>query len=48
MAASGAGSGLPRSTGSGPTPLEIDDSFEDVALLLEAEQRQQERSWWAR
>jgi len=37
--------------GSGrPAALEIDDSldeFEDI-LLLEAEQRQQQRSWWAR
>ncbi|PRW33949.1 ABC transporter isoform A [Chlorella sorokiniana] len=48
MAASGAGPGLPPSTGSGPAPLEIEDDFEDVSLLLEAEQRQQERGWWAR
>jgi hypothetical protein len=30
--------------------LEIDESeeFEDITLLLEAEQRQQRGSWWAR
>lgn len=43
-----AASALPHSTGSGRVPLEIDEDFEDIALVLEAEQRQQQRSWWAR
>lgn len=47
MAATGADPALPRSSGSGPAALEIDE-FEDVALLLEAEQRQQQRGWWSR
>ena len=41
-----AASGLPASR---PAALEIEDEdFEDVTLLLEAEERQQRRSWWAR
>ncbi|KAL4446696.1 hypothetical protein ABPG77_007940 [Micractinium sp. CCAP 211/92] len=37
------------SGGARPAVLEIDEEeFEDITLLLEAEQRQQRRSWWAR
>ncbi len=37
------------SGGARPAALEIDEEeFEDITLLLEAEQRQQRRSWWAR
>lgn len=36
--------------GRGAVALEIDESeeFEDITVLLEAEQRQLQHSWWAR
>ena len=47
----GAASGGAAATATrGMQPSELDEleGFDDITLLLEAEQRQQQRSWWGR